>query len=601
MKTLDRRHQRVVRAGLRGEMAAGVLLGALLVIGVVTAVAGQLAAWVTGFGWPSWSGIGINLSAPVIGVYAHADDPMRGWPGLADTRPGPVAYWLVYGLLMGVVAVLAVVVGIGVARRRPRPGFATRQEVEQRLGATALVRQAARLRPQLVTVTPRPAPEQIGTYLGRDVHTGVQCYSSIRQSRYVLGPSESGKTSCVVIPEALDHDGPLLAPSSRPDVIAATWKARAERGRVLLFDPLDLAPGLPPLRWDPVRACTDPVVAIRRAQTLMSSVDMSAVSNGDTWKRQAQTVLRNLLHAAAVEGQDIRTVLRWTYEPTDHAPIEVLTRSRRSPNSEAWADAQRRVAEAPERQRSGVYMGVEAAMSMFNHPAVLRACLPRLGEHFDPASLLVGHDTVYMLTRKDEALGVADLLAALMEDVVLAAQAHSQRQLNTRLDPPLRILADEAANTTTYQGLPGLLSEGGGLGITTTVVVQDLAQAITRWGLHHAKSMWGAASVNVVLPGISGEELREIASYAGDYDEEVLSLTRGAGGMTEQRSIRTRPALTPAEVRALRPQHALVVAAGGLRPVLTKMTPYYQRGDAGQSAASEREFFTALSESRQVR
>jgi type IV secretory pathway TraG/TraD family ATPase VirD4 len=600
-----RRHtgeRAVVRRHLTQEAVAAVALGSLGALGALTAVAGQMTALVTDRGWPSWSGHRFNPLAPVVGVYTHPGDPMRGWPGLDMVPPPPAAiFWFLY---CGLVAI-AVYLGIAISRElagRGRPGFATRAEVARELGAAALLEQAPRLRPQLARTTPRVRPEQMGSALGRDVHTGVACWASVRKSKFVVGPAESGKTACVVIPEALDHDGPLIASSSRGDVIAATWKARAERGRVLLFNPLATIPVLPLVQWDPVGDCADPAVAIRRAQKLMTTVDMSRVSDSDTWKNRGEAVLRNLLHAAALAHKDIRTVLRWTYDQTSVEPAAILSSSPVSP--ESWVEMQYSTTRLPDRQRAGYYMGVESAVKPFEHPQALASCLPAPGRGFDPGSLFdpaAGQTTLYVLSRDDEPAGVADLLGALIAEVITLAREYAQRSQNNRLDPSLRLLADEGRNTATLSQLPTLISAGGGDGIPTTITVQDRAQAAQRWGEHDARAMWGSATVRMVLPGLSEEaELRTIASYAGDYDEEIPTLSIGEHGRSTSYSLRTRAGMQADEVRALDKFHSLVLAAGGLRPVLTELQPYFHRDDHAVTARSETEFFTALNDHRSL-
>ena len=71
--------------------------------------------------------------------------------------------------------------------------------------------------------------------------------------------------------------------------------------------------------------------------------------------------------------------------------------------------------------------------------------------------------------------------------------------------------------------LPDLISDGGGRGIPTTMVVQDRAQAVDRWGIHAAQSMWGAATLRMVLPGVTGQdEIREVARRIGARVRPVL-------------------------------------------------------------------------------
>jgi type IV secretion system protein VirD4 len=593
--------RQVVRAGLRQETLALIGCAVLVTLAAITFLAGQLAGFVTGHGWMSWHGAGFGVIKPLAEVYLHAGDPMRGWPNQlrSGARPGPVAYWITFGLLWGAVAVP----GFWIARRvnggRGRPGFASAHEVQRRLGTKALIKQAPRLRPTLTSSTStRPRPEQIGTSLGRDVHTGVDCWSSVRQSKYVVGPSESGKTSAVVIPEALDFDGRLICASTRADVMAATWKARADRDdRVLLFDPLRMAPALPLLHWPGlVSACIDPATAMRRAQDLTANVDMSGVSNGDTWKNRGQAIMRNLLHAAALTHGDIRTVLKWAYDQTNTEPATILDRSPNTPSS--WAEQQFSTIQTPDKQRAGYYMAVESALEPFTHPAVLEAVLP--GAHnfnatdlFDPS---MGGHTIYLLSQVDQAVAVTGLLAALMSEVVDRARAAGQRSRKNRLDPPLKILLDEAPNTGDAFGqLHSLIADGGGRGIPTTMVVQDRNQAIKSWGRDDAASMWGAATIRQVLPGVADEDgMREIASYFREYDEEIPTWSRGQGGYSEQYSLRPRAGMTGAEVRSIEPFHSLVIAAGGLQPVETELTPYFLRPDYAQVGPAEEKFYDAL-------
>src|SRR5207302_5977674 len=179
---------------------------------------------------------------------------------------------------------------------------------------------------------------------------------------------------------------------------------------------------------------------------------------------------------------------------------------------------------------------------------------------------------------------------------------NGQSSENNRLDPALKFLVDEAPNTATIKQLPSLISDGGGRGIPTTMIVQERAQAVETWGPNNATAMWGAATMRMVLPGITDEsELRTIASYAGEYDEEIPSFSHSAQqGNSVSYSLRPRPGMQPDEVRALAKFNALVLAAGGLRPVQIEMQPYFSRDDNAITAASEREFFAALNDNRSV-
>lgn len=577
-----------------------VLVGVVMSLAGVTVLAGQLAAVVTGRGWPSWSGVGLNLWAPVIGVFAHGGDPMRSWPGLAHGTPGALVFWPVFAVLLAVVLGLVVLVLARWRRGRGRPGFATRREIAGRLGTKNLVGQAPRLRPHLARTTPRPRPEQLGTHRGRDVATGADVWSSVRQSMYLLGPSESGKTAGVVIPEALDHDGPLILPSSRADAMAATWSTRADRGGVALFDPLHRSPGVLPVQWDLVRDCGDPVVAMRRAEQLMHRVDMSTTTDGDSWKSAGKDVLRNLIHAAALRHRNIELVLEWGFSPSSEEPYTILRGSSVTPDS--WAKSQRAAATAPDKQQAGIYMAVQTALAMFAHPAVLASVTPSHRDHFDVQAFVDGGArTLYLLSEAGSVTAVGGLLAALIDEVLESAKARAGRSENNRLDPALKFLAEEAPNTAPLKILPNLVSDGAGRGIPATVVVQEESQAVQRWGQHDADTMWGAASVRMILPGLTDEaRLRGIAGFVDDYDVELRSRSKSESGVSTQTSVRTVPGLTTARVRALPPWHSLIIAGGGLPLVETELTPYFRRADAHMTAEAERRFYAAVAAGRTV-
>ena len=107
-------------------------------------------------------------------------------------------------------------------------------------------------------------------------------------------------------------------------------------------------------------------------------------------------------------------------------------------------------------------------------------------------------------------------MAALIEDLIDAARRLAARSPRQRLDPPLALLLDEAANYP-LPSLPSLMSEGGGSGITTMAVLQSLAQARDRWGTEAAQAIWDSAIVKIVLGGSSdADDLSDLSRLVGE-------------------------------------------------------------------------------------
>ena len=99
-----------------------------------------------------------------------------------------------------------------------------------------------------------------------------------------------------------------------------------------------------------------------------------------------------------------------------------------------------------------------------------------------------------------------------------AARRVAARSPGARLDPPLSLVLDEAANYP-LPSLPALMSDGGGTGICTVVVLQSLAQARAVWGEHAASAIWDAAIVKVILGGGSNaRDLEDLSRLLGQRD-----------------------------------------------------------------------------------
>jgi hypothetical protein len=99
------------------------------------------------------------------------------------------------------------------------------------------------------------------------------------------------------------------------------------------------------------------------------------------------------------------------------------------------------------------------------------------------------------------------MVGAFVEDVIEAARRIAAGSPAARLDPPLSLILDEAANYP-LPSLSSLMSEGGGTGISTLLVLQSLAQARAVWGEHQAGAIWDSAIVKVILGG--GSNARDL-------------------------------------------------------------------------------------------
>lgn len=543
--------------------------------------AGCLSALISGHPVPRGHPLG------ALSAFAHAGDPSRAWQAPVG---GPVVYW---GTLAAEVFVLAGLALLGwrlyaaTSSRRSRipaatPGMATRRDVTAATGEKALRRKAATLRPSLA----RASCDQLGWMLGRS--RGVACWSSVEDSTVLLGPPRSGKGLHTVIPMILDAPGPVITTATRPDNLTATLDARQAVGPVAVFDPQRLTPGVESTtRWSPIRGCEIPQVALVRARALCAEGDESGVENGTFWAQQAFTAVRCLLHAAALSSVEPVELYRWSLSPiaaTD--AVDILTRH---PNAApAWAGALEAITSADPRQRDSTWAMVANAFAALADPHVLDAVSPRPGEHFDPVTFLRRNGTVYLLGTATGAAATAGLVAAFVEDVVEAARRLAAAAPGARLDPPLALILDEAANYP-LPSLPSLMSEGGGTGIATIVVLQSLAQARSRWGKDDAEAIWDSAIAKLILGGSgNADDLRDLSALIGTREEKRPQESWGPDGRKSvSYSLSDRPILEPGQLRTL-PFGNGVLLLRSAPPILLRLARWVDRPDADELHAAKK-------------
>lgn len=563
------------------RQTTGTDLGLTLVLGgaalaLVLWAGAALSAVVAGHHAP-----GLDLMAGFV-AFAHPGEPSLAWG--VPVGPAPL-YWSLSALVLGTALACAlgawrVVRGsLGASgRRRPphlREGIATRSEVRAAAGARTLERRATTLRPSLE----RPSTADLGYRLGTS--RGVACWASVEDSMLLVGPPRSGKGMQVVIPMLLDAPGAVVTTSTRPDNLAVTLAARAKRGPVMVFDPERLAGdvGVSTLAWPLTRGCEDPRVAIRRAEALVADAKGSGVENASFWRTQAVSAVRTMLHAAALGEHSAADLFRWSHSATSaREALSVLTSHAAA--APGWDRALDAIVSADQRTRDAIWAMVANTFSPLADPGVLGALSPAPGQVLDPATFLAEHGTAYLIGTASGAAPTAAFVAALVEDLVDSARRLAAASPGQRLDPPLALVLDEAANYP-LPSLPSLMSEGGGSGITTLAVLQSLAQARDRWGREAAGAIWDAAIVKLVLGGsANADDLADLSRLIGDV--EVLQRSEsvaGDGSRSYSTSQQTRPLLEPSEIRRLGVGTGLLLLRSA-PPILLTLRPWTARADA---------------------
>jgi type IV secretion system protein VirD4 len=375
-------------------------------------------------------------------------------------------------------------------------------------------------------VEPRPQ-----VYLGLDPADGLRrCWSGPEDSVGIVGPPRYGKTSGLIIPALMTWAGPVVATSTRGDLLrfCGGWRGHlaAQRGgRVYVYDPFGSEPGVTGLRWSPLAGCTDPAVCYRRVAA-MTGVVAKGITDGEHWRTGAAIILRGLFHAAALAGTDLAQVRRWLAQQDVRTAADILRHSDTA--ARGWGDDLQAIEQVGDRERGSFFSVARNCLDATAEPTVLASTA---ATDLDLDHFLSTASALFIVGPSHYQDAVAPLIVGLVDSVAQRAAEVAARSPGGRLADPLLLALDEVANIAPLRSLPSLVSEGGGRGILTMWAAQSLAQLRARYGADEQQAILAATTAKLIYGGMSsGEDLRNVSSWAGEWrDPQVTYYAGGAG------------------------------------------------------------------------
>ena len=154
---------------------------------------GALAGLLFGGGW-AWPTT-TDLPRTILGLLAQPGVPAAAYPPqLRAHVPGPGAYWATITALATLQILAAAFAGAYLHARRARPGLARRADVRH-------------------AMTGADAGTPIGTYLRLPVRLRAE------DSALVIAPARAGKTTRLAVGRIVDAPGPVVATSTKADLV----------------------------------------------------------------------------------------------------------------------------------------------------------------------------------------------------------------------------------------------------------------------------------------------------------------------------------------------------------------------------------------------
>lgn len=556
-------------------------------LAVIAAGVLALACWATAgidgvLGGHGWRDVPLRAAPTlVLRLLVDPSSPGRAFPpALRAGLPGAAGWWATVATLLA--SVTAGVVGATVAARRVhrrRPG---RGPAPRRTATGATWAAPSELRP--LAVRSAGSGRLVLGRAGRRLVAAERGHSLL-----VVGPSQSGKTTGLVIPAILEWEGPVLATSVKTDLVRDTLGWRRRVGTSLVYDPVGVS-GLPSAGWSPLAASASWAGARRVAAALCSVARAGGGGLDDAafWYSTAEKLLAPLLFAASSSGGTMPDVVRWVdTEEVD----EVLFALEFAGVPEAV-----RAAEASfgreDRQRSSVYTTAETVLAAFADPSVA-ATTER--HELDPALLLDGgRHTFFLVAPSHEQERLQTVFVAILRSVVEAAFEAASRA-DRALDPPLLVVLDEAANVAPLAGLDALAATASSHGVQVVTVWQDLAQVEARYGARWA-TVVNNHRAKLVCSGVADPAtLEHVSRLVGDEDHVVDSTTVDEQGATTRTTSLTTRRLLPGDMLRRPAPGEAVLLYGHLPPVHLALRPFFadralrRRTSGGPSGCRPRE------------
>jgi len=536
-----------------------------------------------GSGWPRLTPGA--LPDAIGGVAGHLADPRQGFPAsVRPGLPGPTGFYLTlvplavaFGLAAAAVIMLrrrARVTGLGDPKRRGAR-WAGAGDLD-RLRRTSCTRQETRL--------PGATARASGGGTGHGLALGYRgtrlLRAEDRHALVVFGPTQSGKSAGLAIPNILEWAGPAVVVSIKPDLLDATLTARSHRGQVLVFDPLNQW-NEPSHTWSPLAAAGSWNGALQIAQRMASAgeTDTTTVKGGSFWSQAAEQRLAPLLYAAARNGRGMGEVVRWVYGQGGAELDRImhdLVEDSRDPFTRADAqqahDAHLAFCQLAGETKGSIEGTAQILLSAYRSPTVVRSAD---GEEITGHRLLEGENTVYVISDSRRSRLLRPILIALLTELLDDAYETANSSPGRRLRNPLLVCLDELGNAVPLPNLAEIASTAASHNIQLISIFHDIAQARTRYR-DQSLTVINNHRARLLLSGVADmETLRYFSELVGD--EEIKDRS-GPGA-----PIRRRPLAPADQLRQIEPEHGLLIY-GSLRPAMLRLRMYFNDRKLKQAA-----------------
>jgi type IV secretory pathway TraG/TraD family ATPase VirD4 len=473
-------------------------------VSVVVWLGPQLAVWVHAGRWPAlgfWEAQGALLRG-LLG-----SSPAAAYPAALRRRlPGLRELWTVQTLTA------IAVVSLAGALARELDARASRPVSDRRWWQLRGARPRSFGRPRTIGRLLVDSPDAERIIVGRYGRPGRSLAIGANVQAIVIAAPRSGKTSGVIIPSVLEHEGAAVNTTVRSDVLHATLSRRRRLGRVWVWNPL----GKETDSWDPLHGCEDWEHALLVARWLGHAVRLGATHTQEYFDQEAEGLTAPLLHAAALDdGRTIVEVYRWILRRERDTPESIL----RDARAEDAVERLKNVYAYTERQRDGIIGTAAVQLKAYGHPAAARTAGREHG--LTPERLFATRErnTLFVVAGREHQQLLAPLVVTLLSSL-LHHLSEAENRNGHGLHPPALFALDETANIAPLEDLPQILATSLPSARFLTVW-HSVAQMHRHYGPAAAAEILALSQAKVFLGSITdGHTVSELTRLLGQRASE---------------------------------------------------------------------------------
>ncbi|MGH2867815.1 MAG: type IV secretory system conjugative DNA transfer family protein [Solirubrobacteraceae bacterium] len=433
------------------------------------------------------------IAAIASGRVFGADPALAYPPVVAATMPDAWGFWC--GEALAGVIVVAASLSLGrraeVTMSRPAP--------DRRWWQLRGLRphEFGRYRTVKELVVPGPSPDRV--IVGHFARPKALLAVSDRVQIAALAAPRTGKSSGLVIPALLEHEGPIVTTSVRTDVVEHTVDRRRRLGRVWVWDPF----GRDTDCWDLLHGCQDWEHALLVARWLGHARKVGEGINQDYFDEEAEGLVAPYLHAAALTPDvTAADVYQWILSRNDKTADGIL-------RDAAAEDARARLKAVyayTERQRDGIIGTAAVQLKAYGHPAAARTA--RRGGGVTPEALFNGPNSLYVVAGRDHQQLLAPLVVTMISSLLFWL-GENENRTGDGLSPPALLALDETASIAPIQDLPQILATSLGSGARFMTVWHSVAQIRHHFGVDAAAEILALSQAKVFMGSITDQFTRQ--------------------------------------------------------------------------------------------